>query len=338
MEIKEKNFFKKVWTSIRDFEGYEEFAAGKVTKAIQYIITLTLIFAAVIVLSYTYKFSTAIQETRNYIDQNIEQIKYENGKMQITANSPIIIEDQKGIIPVIIIDTNENINKSEQIQKLKSYNTGLLLTSDEAVLVSNILGREESISYSSILKENINSKQDVLELLSTKNMMYTYVFFAATIFVYLFIVCFASHIVDIIVLAVLGYLFARIIKLRLRFKATFNIGVYALTLPMILNLIYIVVNTFTGFEIKYFGWMYQAISYIYVIVAILMIKTEIINQKIQLIRLAEIQEQTAKEEQIQEPQEKPKEKEEKEKEDEKKENNRRTTRGVKRIKERKENK
>ena len=258
--------------------------------------------------------------------------------MQITANSPIIIEDQKGIIPVIIIDTTENINKSEQIQKLKSYNTGLLLTSDEAVLVSNILGREESISYSSILKENINSKQDVLELLSTKNMMYTYVFFAATIFVYLFIVYFASHIVDIIVLAVLGYLFARIIKLRLRFKATFNIGVYALTLPMILNLIYIVVNTFTGFEIKYFGWMYQAISYIYVIVAILMIKTEIINQKIQLIRLAEIQEQTAKEEQIQEPQEKPKEKEEKEKEDEKKENNRRTTRGVKRIKERKENK
>ena len=116
--------------------------------------------------------------------------------------------------------------------------------------------------------------------------MYTYVFFAATIFVYLFIVYFASHIVDIIVLAVLGYLFARIIKLRLRFKATFNIGVYALTLPMILNLIYIVVNTFTGFEIKYFGWMYQAISYIYVIVAILMIKTEIINQKIQLIRLA----------------------------------------------------
>jgi len=321
MEIKEKNFFKKVWTSIRDFEGYEEFAAGKVTKAIQYIITLTLIFAAVIVLSYTYKFSTAIQETRNYIDQNIEQIKYENGKMQITANSPIIIEDQKGIIPVIIIDTNENINKSEQIQKLKSYNTGLLLTSDEAVLVSNILGREESISYSSILKENINSKQDVLELLSTKNMMYTYVFFAATIFVYLFIVYFASHIVDIIVLAVLGYLFARIIKLRLRFKATFNIGVYALTLPMILNLIYIVVNTFTGFEIKYFGWMYQAISYIYVIVAILMIKTEIMQKKIELIRLREIQKQVAREAEEIEPEKEKKEEKQEEEEEEKQEKN-----------------
>lgn len=145
--------------------------------------------------------------------------------------------------------------------------------------------------------------------------MYTYVFFFITMFIYLFMVYFASNIVDIMVLATLGYLLARILKLRLRFKATFNIGVYALTLPMILNLMYIAVNTFTGFEIKYFQWMYEAIAYIYVAVAILMIKTEIINQKIQLIRLAEIQEQTVKEEQEKEQVEEKKE-EKKQKEDE----------------------
>ena len=80
MEIKEKNFLKKVWTSIRDFEGYEEFAAGKITKAIQYMLILTSIFVVVIVAIYTYKFNLGIQEVRNYVDQNIEQIKYENRK------------------------------------------------------------------------------------------------------------------------------------------------------------------------------------------------------------------------------------------------------------------
>ena len=55
--------------------------------------------------------------------------------------------------------------------------------------------------------------------------------------------------------------------------------------------------------------MYTTISYIYVAVAILMIKTEIINQRIQLIRLQKIQEKVAKEEQI--DIEKPKEKKEK---------------------------
>lgn len=237
--------------------------------------------------------------------------------MEISSDGAIYIEDKNNIIPAIIVDTSENANKEEYIEKIRSYNTGLVLTSDKAILVSNLINKEESIEYSRIFTENINSKQDFLNLISNQNMMYTYIFFGVTIVIYLFMVYFASNIVDIMVLAVLGYLFARILKLRLRFKATFNIGVYALTLPMILNLIYIIVNTFTGFEIKYFQWMYEAIAYIYVAVAILMIKTEIINQKIQLIRLAEIQEQTAKEEEEKEqPEEKREEKKPKEEEEE----------------------
>ena len=74
MEIKEKNFFKKVWTSIRDFEGYEEFAAEKVLKAIKYIVLLTLIFVTVIAISYTYKFYSVIEEAKNYAQENIEDI------------------------------------------------------------------------------------------------------------------------------------------------------------------------------------------------------------------------------------------------------------------------
>jgi hypothetical protein len=48
MEIKEKNFFKKIWTSITDFEGYEELAAEKLTKTIKYILFITLIFVLII--------------------------------------------------------------------------------------------------------------------------------------------------------------------------------------------------------------------------------------------------------------------------------------------------
>ncbi len=101
-------------------------------------------------------------------------------------------------------------------------------------------------------------------------------------------------------------------KIRLRYKATFNIGVHALTLPLLLNLIYIIVNLFTGFEIRHFQWMYTSISYIYVVVAILMIKTEIINQKIQLIKLREIQANEAKKAEEKDTEEKEKDKEAKE--------------------------
>ncbi|MDE5830277.1 MAG: DUF1189 domain-containing protein, partial [Clostridia bacterium] len=50
---KEENFFKKVWTSIKDFEGYEKFAAEKVLKAIKYILILSLIFTIFITFAYT---------------------------------------------------------------------------------------------------------------------------------------------------------------------------------------------------------------------------------------------------------------------------------------------
>lgn len=111
----------------------------------------------------------------------------------------------------------------------------------------------------------------------------------------MFIIYFTSTIVDGVVLALLGFLFARIVGIKIRFKATFNMGVYALTLPVILNLIYIILNLFIEFEVKYFEWMYTTISYIYMIVAILMIKTDLINRQAELMKIIEEQEKVKKE-------------------------------------------
>lgn len=309
--IKEKNFFKKIWTSIKDFEGYEEFAAGKVSKAIKYIILLTLIFTAIIGIAYTCKFYFAVESIKNYIKDNVENVTLKDGKLEVIADGSIIIVDENNIIPIIIVDTSKDANKEEYLEKLKAYDTGILLLSDKIIFESKLLNfkeaqnnsglsvynemNENSLLYTSLIDFDIDGKDELLDLIGGQSLLYGTSVFFVTIFIYLFIVYITSNLIDAIVLGTLGYLFARIMKLRLRYKATFNIGIYALTLPILLNLIYIIVNMFTGFTINYFQWMYTTISYIYVVVAILMIKTEIINQKIQLIRLQEIQEQAAKE-------------------------------------------
>lgn len=218
-------------------------------------------------------------------------------------------------MPLVIIDTKEGAERESYKDKIRAYNTCILFLNDRVVVSSNLLSEEENIYYSNLLDTNIETKEDFIKMIDQGNITYFYAIFLCTIFIYLFIIYIFSNLIDALVLGMLGYLFARLMRLRLRFKATFNIGIHALTLPIILNLIYIIVNTFTGFEIKYFQWMYEAISYIYVIVAILMIKTEIINQKIQLIKLQEIQEQVSKEAE----ESNPKEEEKKEKEEEKKE-------------------
>lgn len=324
MEEKKIGFFKKVWTSIRDFEKYEEFAADKIISAIKYILLLTLIFIIIITAAYTFKFYNVINNVKEYVNQEIEEISLEDGNLAISSEEPIIIENEKSIVPIIIIDTDKDANTEEYIEKIKLYDTGILVLNDKITISNSLLAQDQSIYYSNVFTENISSKEEFINLLSGNNMMYTYLLFFVTIFVYLFIIHFSSNIVDAVVLGALGYIFARIVRLRLRFKATFNIGIHALTLPMILNLIYIIVNTFTNFTISYFQWMYTTISYIYVAVAILMIKTEIINQKIQLMKLEKIQEKVATEDTIEEPKEKKKEEkkeEQKEKKEEEKEKN-----------------
>ncbi len=194
---------------------------------------------------------------------------------------------------------------------MKAYNTGIIVLSNKMIVSSQSLKSQEEIEYVNLININIDNKAELLTMLNSSAFAGSYIIFFVTMLIYLFVVYAVSNLVDAIILGTLGYLFARIVKLRLKYKATFNIGAYALTLPIILNLIYILINTFTGFEIRYFQWMYTSISYIYVVVAILMIKTEIINQRIQLIKLKEIQEQAALEAEEETPKEKQEKKEDK---------------------------
>ena len=65
------------------------------------------------------------------------------------------------------------------------------------------------------------------------------------------------------------------------------ISVSALTLPTILQLIYIVVNFYTGFTMKYFQVMYLLITYVYILAAMLMLKSNLIKRKTEVTKKIE---------------------------------------------------
>ena len=125
-----------------------------------------------------------------------------------------------------------------------------------------------------------------------------------------FIALLVTSVIDILIVAFLGFFSSRIFRISIKFRVAFNIAIHALTLPIILNMIYMVVNLLTGFNIKYFQIMYYTIAYIYVVVAILMIKTDFINRQAELIKMA--QEQLKIKEDLDKPEEKEEKQEEKE--------------------------
>lgn len=316
MEKKKSSFFKRLKTSIFDFDGYQDLAAEKVGRTIGYIAILMLIFSIIVSAIYTFQIFELINNTKNYIDTEISEIKYENDNLEIIPKSGeeiIRININELISEVVIINTMDTDEKTiqENISEINNSDNGILILKDKVLIKDALSNNLTEIQYKSISeKYNISNidKTEILNMLSGKDIYITLVIFFAKAILYMFIVYFATVLVDILLLVVLTYIVTRIAGLRLKHTAVYNIAAYSLTLPIILNIIYFIVNSFTGFTIKYFQVMYTAIASIYIITAILMIKSDVIRKQLELNRIIEEQERVKQE--LKQKEEKQKEEEE----------------------------
>ena len=79
------------------------------------------------------------------------------------------------------------------------------------------------------------------------------------------------------------------VKAKISGKGIYSIAVHSLTLPIMLNVIYVVLNIIFNIEITYFRTMYTAIAYIYIIASILMIKSDLIKREQVVTQIVEVQ-------------------------------------------------
>ena len=319
-ENKKTNFFKEVFKSIKDLDKYEDFALELPKTAFKYFTKLVLLFTAIITIFYSYKIVDSLNDIYVSLKNKLPEFSYAQGILKFESEEPIILEEYKETIGKIIIDTNIEDSESDKYEKeIKNNTLGLLILKDKCVVLSNGTMGQVTYKYSDIASGyNITefTKQDVVNYIDSMNVISIYASIYFVIFVYLFIIYFMAILLDVLILSILAYIVARISRIKLKFAPSFNIAVHSITLPVLLNLIYIVVNLLTGFNIKYFQIMYNTISYIYIIVAVLMIKTDFINRQLELMKLAEEQEKI-REEMRKKKEEEEKEKQEKEKQEKK---------------------
>ena len=328
MEKEKLSFLKKVRISIFDFDGYQELAAEKISRTIGYIVLLILIFAIIISLTYTFQFNALIGNVREYINNEISEIKYENYELSIIPNEkqvssenqvqgnqedevnnePAIEDEQKvmkidsnELIPAKIIINTETTAEEEiqaNINEISSSQNGILILKDRIIIKNEFSTNLAEYTYKTISEQyNINKidKTEILNMLSGQAINRVLIIFFITILLYMFIIYVSTMLIDILLLVVLTYIVARISGLRLKYSAIYNIASYSLTLPVILNMIYFVVNRLTGFTIEYFQMMYTALASIYIITAILMIKSDVIKKQIELNKIIEEQEKVKQE-------------------------------------------
>ena len=316
---KRDGFFKTVLKSIKDFDKYEQFGLEGMGRTCLYLLQMVAIITIIVVAVLIYQFSTTMQSAVIYFNDNVQEMSYTDGILTVNSNQKLEVDTNSTIAQKIIVDTSDLTD--EQIEQyrtdLNDLNSGIILLKDKILIKNEMLTAITETTYTDILSQyNITNldKQSVLDYIYA-NQLQVYISVAIVEFIYMFAIYLTSILMDTLILALLGLIVSRIAGMKIKFSACFSMGVHALTLPIILNILYIILNAFTGYTIKYFQIMYTAISYIYMVAAILIIKSDYIKRQMELDKLKSEQEKVRAE--LDRQKEEDKKEEEKRKEEKK---------------------
>lgn len=332
-EIKEDNtkaekqskigFFKKVWYSITKIEKYPDMAAQGVGSAISYLAKVIIILAIVLCMGILYQAHQIIQEGVNYLQNEFPEFSYSDGKLDIKSEDIITISEEDSFVGKAIIDTKTDEEKeiNKYINEITEAGNGIIILKDKVVLKNQSIAGTINYDYNEMFKQmgiTNFTKQDVINYAHSSQIVNLYISIFLTILIYSFIMYFLTTISNIVFLSIFGYLTTWIAKIRMRYVAVFNMSVYAFTLSIILNMIYVAINIFVEYNMEYFQVMYVAVAAIYLVAAIFILKADFIKKQAELIKIEEaeaiIKKQLEEKEREEEEKKKDTDKEKKQKE------------------------
>ena len=212
MENKKSSFFKRLKTSIFDFDGYQILATEKIGRTIGYIAILILIFTIIVSGVYTFQIFGLINTSRTYIDTQISEIKYENNNLNIIpkGEDDVITLDINNFISarVIINTQTEDENKiQDSISEIKKADNGILLLKDKVLIKDALTNNTNEVDYKTICERfNIDlsniSKESILSALSGQDINIALAMFFVKAIIYMFILYFSTVLIDILLLVI----------------------------------------------------------------------------------------------------------------------------------------
>ena len=184
----EISFFKKIIISIKDFDKYEKFAIETLKKNIKYLLQIVLIFSILVCATYTYKFVSTLKQSISFLEENIQQLDYSNGRLSINNGEEIKIQNENSIINLLIINTSTT-NKDQYLDLLQEYDNSVLVLQDKIVLKTKVLNQNMIYNYVDIAQtykmDNFN-KQDIVKQVENINIINISLAFFVTVTIYIF--------------------------------------------------------------------------------------------------------------------------------------------------------
>lgn len=288
-ENKKISFFKRMIYSIKDFEKYQIFAFEKLSSAIKYFLKLVIIYTIIVAISILPSTIKEVNSGIEFLKNEIPEFEYKDNKLSVKSEEAIIIPNEEdSIILIVDTNTNEQTKIDEYIKKIGGYQNGILLLNDRLVYKQG-----SSINTNIIPYEQLNSrinisdftKQEIVNDINNQGYARINTYISLMIFANIYVSYLLESLLIAVEIGLFAFILARISGLKLKFSSCYNIAIYSLTLSTIIEALAIVVNVLFNFEIKYLDIMYLLISYVYVITAILMIKSDLIKRHIELMSI-----------------------------------------------------
>ncbi len=302
-------FFKKVWYSITKIEKYPNMATQGVKKSISYLAKIVVILSIIISLGVIYQINSLIKEGVNYLQNEFPEFSYKDGILNVESENEIVISEENSVLGKTIINTKAEDEQTinQYIQTITDSGEGIIILKDKVIIKNSAIVGTISYVYDEALQSMgiiEFTKQDVINYANSTQIISLYASIFLTIFIYSFIIYLLSILSNAILLSCFGYITTLLARIKIKYAAIFNMSIYALTLSIILNIIYVAINMFVPFNMQYFQVMYVAVAAIYLVAAILILKTEIMKQQFELMKIVEAEEIIKQEMKYKEQQEK----------------------------------
>lgn len=293
-ENKKPGFFARIKIAVTKLEDYGLFLEEKLSVAVKYFFLIVLLLATVMAIVETYRMMQMVSKGYQYIQNEMPDFSFENEILNFTEN--INAYDTEFDF-YMIADTNENIAE----EKMKEYNdtiksTGAIFLKDKVIYKTG--SNQIEYTYHELVSQygfETFNKTQLLERLDAIGMTgIAFVIFITIVFG-VYIIQLVSTFIDWLVISIFAVISARICGMRLSFKGALNLSIYALTLSIILSMLYQIAYYLVGFYTDYFRVVYLLIAYVYVVAVILMIKSDLLKQQVEVAKIVEIQNKVKKE-------------------------------------------
>lgn len=213
------DFFGRLKEAIISPSSYKVLARGHAGASILYLLLVVFLVTLPV---HIYRAMQMIDDT----DEIVATLKEEmppfvlaDGELKVDGQMPVVFEESDMII---IIDTRGEMDESD----LHGHNQGIFIGQDRIVQKDGLTNQS---MYFRDLGDVRFTKADLLELIPYLNI------FAVSFVIFGSLAVFGFKLLQALLLSVLVLLLAKNARVKLDYAGCFNIAVYALTLPILLD-------------------------------------------------------------------------------------------------------